>query len=172
MRFNHECKRNNVLPKSLRFCPLIKSRKEFKLAWKMGWKFLQLRISDSLRKINMYKRKIFELRNKLENLLTSTEWNNLCLHARQKSRLIQTNSEKVQRDKLNRLLSSLPAKEKDPVQKKWVKNLSDRNLTDDQVALLSKGSKFALAPKEIPILDIVCGVEDAYDKCHVIKNRL
>ena len=45
-------------------------------------------------------------------------------------------------------------------QKKWVKNLSDRNLTDDQVALLSQGSKFAIAPKEIPILDIVCGVEE------------
>ena len=26
--------------------------------------------------------------------------------------------------------------------------------------LLSKGSKFALAPKEIAILDIVCGVEE------------
>ena len=64
------------------------------------------------------------------------------------------------RDKLNCLLSSLPAKQNDSVQKKWFKNLSDRNLTDDQVALLSKGSKFALAPKEILILDIVCGVEE------------
>ena len=92
--------------------------------------------------------------------MTSTEWNNLCLYARQKSRLIQTNSEEVQREKLNRLLSSLPAKQNDSVQKKWVKNLSDRYLTDDQVALLSKGSKFTLAPKEIPILDIVFGVEE------------
>ena len=48
------------------------------------------------------------------------------------------------------------------MQKELVKNSSDRNLTDDQVALLSKGSKFALAPKEIPILDIVCGVEEGF----------
>ena len=123
LRFNRECKRNNILPKSLRFRPPTKSRKGFKLARKMGWKFLQLRISDSHRKINKRKREIFELENNLENLLTSTEWNNLCLYARQKSRLIQTNSEKVQRDKLNCLLSSLPAMESDSVQKKWVKNL-------------------------------------------------
>ena len=108
----------------------------------------------------MCKREIFDLGNKLENLLTSTEWNNLCLYTRQKSRLIQANSEEVERDKLNCLLSPLPAKENDSVQKKWVKSLSDRNLTDDQVALLSKGSKFALAPEEITILDIVCGVEE------------
>ena len=46
------------------------------------------------------------------------------------------------------------------MQKKWVKSLSDRNLTDDQIALLSKGSKFALDPKLISILDIVCGEEE------------
>ena len=87
----------------------------------MGWKFLQLRISDSHRKINVCKREIFELGNKLENLLTSTEWNNLSLYARQKSRLMQTKSEEVQREKLNRLLSSLPAKQNDSEQRKWVK---------------------------------------------------
>ena len=119
LRFNHECKRNtnNVLPKSLRFRPPIKIREGFKLARKMGWKFLQLRISDSHRKINVCKREIFELGNKLEDLLTSTEWNNLSLYARQKSRLIQTKSEEVQREKLNHLLSSLPAKQNDSVQK-------------------------------------------------------
>ena len=74
LRFNHECKRNNVLPKSLTFRPPIKSSKGFKLARKMGWKFLQLRISDSHRKINMCKREVFELGNKLKNLLTFTEW--------------------------------------------------------------------------------------------------
>ena len=58
-------------------------------------------------------------------------------------------------DKLNRPILSLPAKENDSVQKKWVKNLSNRNLIDDQVALLSKSSKFALAPKKIPFLDKV-----------------
>ena len=66
----------------------------------------------------MCKREIFELGNKLESLLTSTKWNNLCLYERQKSPVIQTNSEEVQRDKLNRLLSSLPAKQNDSVQKK------------------------------------------------------
>ena len=77
LRLNHECKRNNLLPKSLRFRPPIKSRKGFKLARKMGWKFLKLRISDSHRKINMCKTEIFELGTKLQNLLTSTEWKSL-----------------------------------------------------------------------------------------------
>ena len=99
LRFNHKCKQNNVFPKSLRFRPPIKRRKGFKIARKMGWKFLQLRIFNSHRKINVCKREIFELGNNLENLLTTTEWNNLSLYAQQKSRLIQTKSEEVQREK-------------------------------------------------------------------------
>ena len=68
---------------------------------------------------------------------------------------MQASSEEVQKDKLNWMLSSLPAKENDSVQKKWAKNVCDCNFIDDQVALLNKGSKFALTPKKIPILDIV-----------------
>ena len=52
LRFKHTCKLIGILPKSLRFSPPIRTRKGFQLARKSGWKFLNLRISDSHQKIN------------------------------------------------------------------------------------------------------------------------
>ena len=55
LRFNHACKREGVLPKSLRFPPPIKSRKVFQLARKSGWEFPNLRINESHKKLNALK---------------------------------------------------------------------------------------------------------------------
>jgi len=43
---------------------------------------------------------------------------------------------------------------------KWVVNLSQKNLTEDQVQVLGLGLNFATAPKEVPIKDILASVED------------
>ena len=44
--FNHRCKENKVLPHSLRFKPLVRSKKGFKLMENTGFSFLRLRIDD------------------------------------------------------------------------------------------------------------------------------
>ena len=43
---------------------------------------------------------------------------------------------------------------------KWVVNLSQKNLTEDQVQVLGLGLNFVIAPKEVPIKDILASVED------------
>ena len=43
---------------------------------------------------------------------------------------------------------------------KWVVNLSQKTLTEDQVQVLGLCLNFATAPKEVPIKDILASVED------------
>jgi len=43
---------------------------------------------------------------------------------------------------------------------KWVVNLSQKTLTEDQVQMLGLGLNFAIVPKEVPIKDILASIED------------
>ena len=51
LRFNHACKTNGILPKSLQFSPPIRTHKGYRLANRFGWQFLNLRISECHRLI-------------------------------------------------------------------------------------------------------------------------
>ena len=42
---------------------------------------------------------------------------------------------------------------------RWVKNLSDKNLSAAQVSVLEKGLNFAITPQHITRLDIIASVE-------------
>ena len=44
---------------------------------------------------------------------------------------------------------------------KWVKNCSDRLLSDPELKVLAKGLNFAVTPKKIPIVDYVTATESA-----------
>ena len=44
--------------------------------------------------------------------------------------------------------------------KKWVVNLSSRQLRKEEAAVLSRGLNFAVAPKTIPVSHIIAAVED------------
>ena len=77
LRFNHACKREGVLPKSLRFPPPIKSRKGFQLARKSGWEFLNLRISESYKKIGRAKTLVEEIRFQVNSKSNPEDFNGL-----------------------------------------------------------------------------------------------
>ena len=55
---------------------------------------------------------------------------------------------------------------------KWVVNLSSHELTEGEKKILEKSPKFAPAPKEIPRLDIISGVEDALRRTKVTEEEL
>ena len=44
---------------------------------------------------------------------------------------------------------------------RWVKNYSDRNLSDDERAVLAKGLNFAVTPTKLPVVDIITSTETA-----------
>ena len=47
LNFNHNCLRENLLPKSLRFAPPIQTTRGYRLARKRGFEFLKLRITEN-----------------------------------------------------------------------------------------------------------------------------
>ena len=51
-------------------------------------------------------------------------------------------------------------------------NLSQRQLSDNERAVLTKGLNFAVPPKKIPTLDIIAGVEKGLRRIQETKTRL
>ena len=47
------------------------------------------------------------------------------------------------------------------IQDKWVKNLSDRQLTSSETRVLARGLNYAITPQRIPIVDYITGIESA-----------
>ena len=47
------------------------------------------------------------------------------------------------------------------VREKWVKNLSDRDLSTEEKSLLTRGLNFAVTPTALPTKDYVIGIETA-----------
>ena len=44
---------------------------------------------------------------------------------------------------------------------KWVKNLSDRQLTQTEKNILAKGLNFAVTPRQIPLVELITATERA-----------
>ena len=61
----------------------------------------------------------------------------------------------------NEPISKVDEQEKENIKSKWVVNLSDHVLSDDEVSLLKKGLNFAVTPSKIPINEYVIGIESA-----------
>ena len=55
LKFNHRCKSEDLVPKSLQFSPPIRTKRGFKLARQYSNKFLKLRITDCHIKIEQLK---------------------------------------------------------------------------------------------------------------------
>ena len=49
----------------------------------------------------------------------------------------------------------------DPFTDKWVKNVSDRTLSDDELSVLKKGLNYAPTPKSLPTVEIITATESA-----------
>ena len=47
------------------------------------------------------------------------------------------------------------------IKKKWVVNISDRALNNNEISVLRKGLNFAITPKQIPTKEILASVESA-----------
>ena len=187
LKFNHTCKRENIMPKSLNFVPPIRSKEGFKLAHQFGLKFLNLRITNSHRKIKEKSLTLNLLTQKIKGILSNKQFSELNNYVTSKLKNQNKNTERRHQKKLELL------KQKDDSNKntigpkltqkfvgneiadtsnrnlndlnatidttKWVVNLSARLLTEDEISILKKGFKFAVAPQSIPVSNMLCAVE-------------
>ena len=104
LRFNHACKREGVLLKSLRFLPPIKSRKGFQLARKSEWEFLNLQINESHKKIGRAKTLVEEIRFQLNSKLHPEDFNDLMNYSDYKKSEVRSKTDYIHYQKLKQLI--------------------------------------------------------------------
>ena len=88
-----------------------------------------------------------------------THFNNICLRHRAKFEVLQRKHQQSNQD--DDTIVPIDQEEKNALMKKWVINLSDRPLTQDETSLLQKGLNFAVTPKTTPINEYIIGIETA-----------
>ena len=189
LHFNLQCKHQDVTPKSLRLTCVSESENARNIIKRAEKALLNDRISETV----MKKKRLGQQKERLAETLQDTLTPNLYREVIEKNEARQQKEMKTssqrQRNKYLRLKygnnyqientrkgnrnQQGSHQQQQPTQgeeyrNKWVKNLSDRNLTDHEFTVLSKGGNFAIAPKKVPIDEYVAATEQA---CVLISNK-
>ena len=154
------------------FSPPIRSKRGSTLAREYSNKFLKLKITECHIKVEQLKRVEKTMRIKLKTQLqTNLElFHQLLLHVNNSKTSVKSQTKKRHDKKLEKLRygqssnQSEQASRNQHIKQKWVHNLSSKSLTHTQTGVPEKGFSFALSPKSLPMVDIICGVEEGLRK--------
>ena len=102
-----------------------------------------------------------KLTDKLKAVLSKEHWSVFTQYNNQIQEGLKASTIQTQQMKLTQLKQTPPKtrQNEDLNKQRWVKNLSDKNLSAAQVSVLEKGLNFAITPQHIPRLDIIASVE-------------
>ena len=174
LHFTMHCKRTGLYPPSLKLKSSVKGQNAEKILLRAQRALLNERIRLIYKQLDYYNR----LRASADEFLFSTLPADLYAdtHAWMKNGYRQCFDQIRERQK--RKFKGLQARsnttkdaddrityvdtaEANEVKSKWVKNVSDRDLSPDEVSLLSRGLNFAVTPSTLPYKDYVIGIESA-----------
>uniref|UniRef100_A0A3P9B4B1 Metalloendopeptidase n=1 Tax=Maylandia zebra TaxID=106582 RepID=A0A3P9B4B1_9CICH len=118
--------------------------------------------------------KISQTLQELETLLPSPILEEVYKFVDKAQRAQHSKGKERQRRKFHTLLSKTHTPHSEPTptqpreentpevsQEKWVKNFSDRNLTETEKRVIAKGLNFAISPQQLPIVDLITATESA-----------
>ena len=177
LHFNLHCKHHDVIPKSLKMKSPINSPEAQRLIHKTERSLLNVRISETIRKKRELNAKICALKNSLKNDLLDDLYTEIIKLNEEREERECRNSAETQKKKFRSLTNTeidtesdqnttQPVvrqnnEEIDDVKKKWVKNISDRAITDTEEQILRKGGNYALTPRKIPYNEYIVENEKA-----------
>jgi hypothetical protein len=156
LKFNLRCKKSEVLPKSIRTKPPIRSPEGYRIARSANNQYLRAFITDNHFRIGVYLRRIVINTNKLQELIPTEIFERLKAEAVRKHRHVRAIKKQQLIRKYEKLLSEHPCRTYNP---RWVTNLSDKQLTKDEECVLAKGLAFATTHVEKDKLHFVAAVE-------------
>ncbi|KXJ07425.1 hypothetical protein AC249_AIPGENE23490 [Exaiptasia diaphana] len=163
--FNHRCKEEEILPKSLRFRPPVRNHEGFELCKRFGLSFVSLRIKENHRTIKQLNSKIEALSKEIMDACTPRLWRNVSRNLKQHADNVLSETKEKHHRKLDELRknSEGTAKHAKSKSKKndWVVNKSSKKLSDEEISLLSKGLNFAVAPSKVPIDQFIAETESS-----------
>ncbi|XP_072039336.1 uncharacterized protein [Amphiura filiformis] len=176
LTFTHRCKDNGITPSSLRIrCP-INTQKARNIIQKAEKELVSERIRVVSNKIKSLKRKCD---NDLETLdIEPADRRHVELHLVNKRESEENKTKERHKEKLQRLITKHESKNKvknstEPDlsgtqlkkwREKWVKNISDKELSEPEQKLLARGLNFAVSVDKIPHEEYIVACETACAK--------
>ena len=162
--FSARCNRVGILPLSLR----IRSPVGWRIAKKAGYQFLNERLRVANQKVRHLEEEKELIDGELRGVLSGDDYHKLVDVSRASAEKAFVQTRERQKAKFERLLA-MEGREQGVREKidreKWVVNLSQRNLSQQEKKVLQLGMKFAPAQRRIPKLEMVARVEDALQSC-------
>ena len=164
LRFSLHCHHNKILPKDLELKSRIQTERSKIILQRAGklllqqWIHINHVIHDTLKNsIEQSKGKILESITPKEFHLVEKIHENSYRKSFQliKKRHIRKFNELISKNKVTQSATNITDK------KKWVINMSSRQLTHIETDLLAKGLNFSITSKTLPNKDIIATVEDA-----------
>jgi hypothetical protein len=139
--------------------PPINNPKAWDTARKTGWKYLRLLISQCHHKLIVLVKAQESLRQKIEDRIEKTLYDTLTQVVAQRCKHVKADVERRHQKKL----ANPSNRKEEAIKKKWVVNISNRELDKNEISLLRKGLNFAITPSSVPTKEILASVESAID---------
>ena len=164
LRFSLRCHHNKILPKDLQLKRRIKTERSKIILQRAGKLLLQERIHINHVIRDRFKNGIEQLKGKTLESITPEEFHLVeKIHEKSykksfeltKKRHIRKFDELISRNRIRQSATNIADK------KKWVINMSSRQLTHIETDLLTKGLNFSITSKTLPNKDIIATIEDA-----------
>ena len=164
LRFSLRCHHNKILPKDLQLKSRIKTERSKIILQRAGKLLLQERIHINHVIRDRLKNGIEQLKGKILESITPEEFHLVeKIHENSynksfdltKKRHIRKFDELISRNRIRQSATNIADK------KKWVINMSSRQLTHIETDLLAKGLNFSITSKTLPNKGIIATIEDA-----------
>lgn len=156
--FNHRCKEERLISPALRVKPLFQTTSARRVAWKQTWQNLGLRISNNHEIIKKELHEMIRLGTRILNVTSEEKLSEIIEFAKEAA----LRDGKMLQERHERKLEQLRGETKNCTvidRSRWVKNLSSKVLSDDDISILQKGLNFAITSSFVPKLDIVSEIE-------------
>ena len=159
--FNLRCKSSGVIPPCLRLRPPLKTARSQRIAERASEAFLQERIHESVTK----KKKLDDDRRwialGLKRRLDRSDFDKVVglVTRRGESTFVKTKSKQEEKFAMFQEKTGVPRRHQ--THQKWIKNLTNHQLTKEETSVLGRGLNFAPVPSKVPTKDIIASVEPA-----------
>ena len=158
LTFLTRCRNEGVIPNGLKVSLPVKSTKADLIAHKTSKALLRERISEAHRQKLVASHHISELEKELSQMVPEDRWSSLDQHCRAAANCMNKTMKERQMAQFNCIQSRKVNSQHTLDSSKLVVNLSTRQLSplEDVLAL---GLSFAVAPRQVPVQEIVAATE-------------
>ena len=163
--FNHRCKSELLIPRSLWVKPIVKKASGYRLARKQSRERLLLLIGDNHSNIQRLKQESVQMKTHLMQVLSSEDMKEVIDFAEAEAAECAALLRKKHEEKLCKLRKKSRCDDTMDVDNSvWIKNLSSKELSTSEKRLLQKGLNFAVAPSMVKNEEVLAAVEAGITK--------